>query len=296
MITKFRILAALALVGLLAACSDGGSPSAAGRQVAFSIATHSPVSAASSLSAAGDVITDSTSNDTLVIDSVQVVLRKISLKRVEASVPCDSLEDGGEHNEHADDCEKVQAGPLFLDLPLGAGAQRQFTVDVDTGTYNRLRIQLHKPTDSPGDAQILTDHPEIAGASVRVVGSFNGTPFVYTTDISANQETELVPPLVVGTAAPTDLTLFVDISKWFVDGGGAVVDPATALNGQPNEHLVRDNIRDSFSSFEDHNHNGEDDHDGHDDGGDHHGGNDSTGHGDNDSTGHGGGHDHGSDG
>jgi hypothetical protein len=39
------------------------------------------------------------------------------------------------------------------------------------------------------------------------------------------------------------------------------VDPATANQGQPNENLVKDNIRRSFDAFEDDDHDGQRDDD-----------------------------------
>ena len=54
----------------------------------------------------------------------------------------------------------------------------------------------------------------------------------------------------------------VDIANWFLNAGGtALVDPASANKGQPNESVVRDRIEASIEAFRD------DDHDGHDDDG-----------------------------
>jgi hypothetical protein len=57
------------------------------------------------------------------------------------------------------------------------------------------------------------------------------------------------------------VTLFVDVSAWFktADGTG-LVDPATALLGQPNQSLVENNIKNSLKAFEDENHDGVSDH------------------------------------
>jgi hypothetical protein len=99
-----------------------------------------------------------------------------------------------------------------------------------------------------------------------VVGSFNGTPFVFTADLNAQQRLALAQPLVVAEAA-TDVgvTIKVDVSNWFSDGAGGLVNPETANKGGPNDSLVKDNIRDSFHAFRDDDRDGEDDdHENHD--------------------------------
>ncbi len=279
-----RIFAAAILAAGLIACSgEGGGPSAGGSQITLSIATRPAASAGPSFSIAGAPESFNLGNDTLVIDTVQLVIRKIQLNRVQASVACGeddgdedaessgaqqiafSPEDEGNdeaegHDGNDDDCEEVKAGPLVVDLPLGAGPARQFSVAVDTGTYDRLHFQLHKLTGE-GAADLLLAHPELADASVRVVGTFNGTAFQFTSDLTVSEEVDLVPPVVVTDATPAQVTLMVDLATWFVNAAGdGLVDPTTALSGQPNQNLVEHNIRFSLKAFEDENHDGEDDH------------------------------------
>jgi hypothetical protein len=57
----------------------------------------------------------------------------------------------------------------------------------------------------------------------------------------------------------TDLTLFLDLDKWFRDSGGTLIDPASANSGQPNQGIVEQNIKSSLDAFEDENHDGRDD-------------------------------------
>lgn len=259
-------VAAAAVV--LAAC-DSGAPSAAGKTVSFSVATR-PTAAAPAPSAASvaplDVVVGS---DVIVYQKVELVLREVELERTDASASCGDNGDSGHSDGHHDDCEEINVGPVLLDLPLGPGPARQFTVSVDTGTYNKLEMKIHKPGNDPGDGTFLQDHPDLQGISVRVTGTFNGTPFVYTSDLDAEQEVHLNPPLTVTDAGPADLTLTVDIDGWFLDASGtALVDPATALKGQPNEDVVKNNIEASIQAFEDEDHDGEDDHS-HDNSGSH---------------------------
>jgi hypothetical protein len=270
-----RMAATAAGVALAVACGAGTDPTN-GAQVTFNLST--TPGAAAGLALLSD--TQATATDTLVLDQVQLVLRDIRFKRVEDSgceddstehdVRMASLHDGGDdgHDGVRDACESFNAGPFLLDLPLGPGVSHGFSVVVDTGTYDQLRIKLHKPEDDSGDpkdVQFLADHPDFNRISIRVTGSFNGTPFTFESDVEAEQRMDLVPPLVVaGAAGNVDVTIQVDLSTWFQDGAGNLLDPASANAGGANQNLVTQNILDSFHAFRDDNRDGEDDdHEGH---------------------------------
>ncbi|HET7041341.1 MAG TPA: hypothetical protein VFI13_04965 [Gemmatimonadales bacterium] len=268
---QIRTLLAAAGAFALAACNDGSGPMATS-QVAFAVSTQSAASAsAPGMMGASEVFTDSAGNS-LSIDSVSVVVRKLELEGSAAACPStgeDSasadvtiggtvqLSDSMEH-EGGDECGEVKAGPFLVDLPLGAGASRQFTVTVDTGTYTRVKIQIHTP-DGANDVAFLQQHPEYAGVSLRVVGTFNDAPFVYTTGVTDVQEVMFTTPLVVGTS-PTAFTLSVDLAGWFVGSTGSLIDPSTATGVTANALQVRHNILLSFHAFQDEDHDGADDH------------------------------------
>jgi len=272
-----RLLAAAACVATLASCSGGSGPST-GTQVAFSVGTRG--STISHLQGALLSDTIGVGADTLVIDSVRMVLRDVRFKRVEDSgCPDDdgthmspSGWDGGDHggeienghDGHFDACESFNAGPYLLDLPLGGGVQRTFAVTVDTGTYDQLRVKLHAPSPDSADARdaaFLAAHPEFAGLSTRVFGSYKGTPFLFESRARGRQRIRLEPPIVVAdTAASVDVTIRIDLSVWFKDAGGNLIDPSTASPGGVNENLVADNIRSSFHAFRDENHDCHNDH------------------------------------
>lgn len=243
----------------LSACGDSGSPSTEA-QVNFNVATQPAAAGSASAIAAATVGTPETFTDasnTLVINQVQLVVREIELKRVEATATCG----GSEH----DGCEKLELGPMLLDLPLGGagGAARTFSVPVAAGSYDEVELEIHKPSDDDAsDAAFVQAHPDFAGVSIRVDGTFNGQAFSYTSDLNAEEEIELNPPLVTTESAATDLTLFVDLDRWFRDSAGNLVDPATAGVGLTNEVLVENNIRGTLHAFEDEDHDGTDDHQG----------------------------------
>jgi hypothetical protein len=100
----------------------------------------------------------------------------------------------------------------------------------------------------------------MVGKSIRVEGTFNGTTFVYESDLDVEQEFDLADPIVVtDTAAAVNVTVLLNLNQWFRDGSGNLLDPATGNTGGMNESLIKENIKNSIEAFED------DDHDGHDD-------------------------------
>jgi hypothetical protein len=290
MITKpLRHLALYSAAGILAACSGSGTTPSARSQVSFSLSSKALGASSARTAFISDTI--SGGGATVVLDSVQLVLRDLRFKRVEDSgCPDDngsgSLSamgggddstgsDGSGHegddngaDGHHDACEAFNAGPFLLDVPLGAGVDRAFAIPVDTGTYDQLRIKIHKPRSDSADvkdAGFLAAHPEFDGVSIRAVGSYNGTPFVFTTDLNVEQRIRLIPPIAVSDSTTNvDVTIKVDVSNWFSDGAGGLVDPASGIKGAANDNLVRNNIEGSFHAFHDGNHDGHDD-DGSDD-------------------------------
>ena len=250
--SALKIVAGLSLVTLFTACSDGVGPgAAAGKQT-----VNLNISAGRSGPAAAAPESVTVNGHTLVFGKVELVISEFELKRVSSPADCS---DGGGDSHGENDCEEVESGPFLLDLPLGGGTKRIVAVEVDTGTYRQVAFQIHRAEDQSADAAFLTQHPDLKEVSVRVTGAYDGKAFVFVSDLTAKQKNDLVPPLVVGAKGATDFTLVVDISRWFVTSGGALVDPVTALKGGPNDNLVRDNIRRSFRCFKDHDRDGNED-------------------------------------
>lgn len=257
---RYLGVAAVGLVGAMA-CSEGTGPGG-GQRVGFMVST-APAAAAVPGFAPESVKVGS---HTLVFARVELVLREIELRRVPGSAPCaanpsgpaasegndGNKEKGGAHRE----CYEFEVGPVLLDLPLGASPRRIVTIDVDTGSFRKVEFKIHRPARGGEDQAFLAAHPDLEGVSVRAFGTYDGAPFEFTSRVSAKQEYELNPPLQVGTAGATDLTLQVEVGSWFIVGGVGLISPATAGDGGPNEQVVAQNIRRSFRVFEDRDHDG----------------------------------------
>jgi hypothetical protein len=241
---------------LVVACSSSTGLSGQGQSVSLSFAGRIPgftgIQAMPSIvDAAGDSMVVTGGGNTVVIKTVDLVLRKVELKRASVAGSCDSM-------VHVDDCGEFESGSVLVSVPLAAGAVTAVAVPIDSGSYKSIEFKIHKPGNDAVDLAFAAANPTWpANTSIRVTGTFNGTPFTYTTSLDVEQESTFNPPLVVtasGTA--TNLTLRMDISKWFLIGGTAV-DPASANTGQPNESAVQNAIKNSFKAFRDENHDGD---------------------------------------
>jgi hypothetical protein len=276
-----QVFLGLILVGsiALAGCSDSNAP---GHALSLSFAGRSASVAGSSSILAAPAATATTA-DVLVIDKAQVVVRKIELKSSE--------EDDCEDQPQSTSCAEIKAGPVLVDVPTTAGAKPEITVVIPAGTYQELEFKIHKVSSSDtADASFRAANPDFVDKSVRVTGTFNGTAFTFESDVTAVQEMDLNPALVVtDSKANTNLTVNFTLDSWFRAPDGSLIDPSTANKGGVNEMLVKSNIRRSLRAFEDEDHNGDDDHDEHGMSGgddDHHSAADSSEHEHSDSTSH----------
>jgi len=265
----------LPLIGMatVAACGSSDLTGMARQAVSFSFATRtSAAAAATSVPSASRADLVLGTNGQLVLTRIEVVLSRLELTRTDAEtcVSGDTVSDNrsDDHSEgEAEGCEDVSRDPMVIDIPVDATVHTQIKVPLAAGTYTKLEARLAPATA----AALLAAHPELAGASIRVTGTFNGTAFTFTTALRTKIEMEFNPPLVVD-ATTQNATVNIDVSKWFMTSSGAIIDPSTANAGGPNAATVAANIRASFHAFEDDDRSGEDRH-GSDDAGTSGGGN-----------------------
>ena len=243
-IPLIQALTALAVSGVLSGCSDSNMG-----EVSLQLATRRPtmISAgaqASVVTAAGQ-LTVSLGSDEIVFDQIQLVLRKIRLDgAATASCPEDAEGDS--------QCAELRLGPVLFDLPLDAEAAPTFTALVPVGTYDGFKFQLHKPSNANTDADLVAEHPEMEDISIRAVGTYNGTPFTFSSDLTDVEEVTLAEAVEVAEEGELPLTLFVDASGWFANASGTgLIDPAQANDGASYESEVEQNIRESFRAFRD---------------------------------------------
>ena len=237
---------------LLIAC-DATGPGMA-RPVTLSVALKQSGTPPAGLAA--DVTVGSGPNS-IRITKVEFVLAETELAQV-ATCSTPAVDDDG--------CDELELNPLLIDLPLDASPPVQvLDALVPPGTYTRLETKLHavEPGDEEGEsggASFMTAHPDWpAGVSVRVTGVFTDAAgathaFTFTSGIRAEIEVAFASPVTVD-ATTHNITLTVDVARWFTDAAGAAIDPTNAANAE----AIAANIRGSFEAFEDNDHDAVDD-------------------------------------
>lgn len=252
----------LAPVFVIAACSDGLGPSASA-PISLSFTAAAAPSGASRFLGSDSTALSATVGTTVTLTKVQLVLSHIQLAQVDSScAAADSVEDSAEEPEH-DDCREIKIAPVLVDVPLATSATTAITASVPPGKYRNLHARidaLRADSRQKGAAEFLAAHPEFAGTSIRIEGTYGTKPFVYTTDAKAQIFVPFAPPLDVAANATPNITVAVDPSGWFKTASGTTIDPTTAGPDQPNNRYIAANIRRSFRAFRDDDHDGKGDH------------------------------------
>jgi hypothetical protein len=165
-----------------------------------------------------------------------------------------------DRGEHGAECEDVSRDPIFVDVPVDGTLHPELNVPLAAGTYSQLEAKLEPARDR--FTEFNAAHPDLVGNSIRVEGTFKGTPFVFTAPIRAKLEMEFDPPLVIDETTK-NATISLDVSRWFLDSSGNAIDPTTATADSDALLQIENNIRRSFHAFEDDGERGEDNHEGH---------------------------------
>lgn len=264
-----RLLVATTSSLALAACSDSTAPSGASRvSLSFASAASAGTTAGSSSSNASVIVVGT---DTLRLSRVRLVLDEIELYQsgvagcgggsVQISAQLDVAASRSSSSSSDDDCGELETGPFLVDLGVDGSLTAPIDVSIPAGSYSKLELKLRPVSaSSSSDAGFRAAHPELAGASVIVDGTFRGQPFTYRTSLEAEHELYFQPPLVV--SGGTRVTVSIDVGRWFRTSAGAIIDPSTAAPGGPFAGIVAANIAASFEAYEDRDRDGRHDDDG----------------------------------
>ena len=265
--TRTIIVTLATIVGLAGCAADSTAPGAAGRQsmsVSFTTASNGAVASRSGLDDISQSIADTTSGNQLVISKVEIVLARLELQRVGATCTSDNAAGDDDHGDDDRNCAELELAPSLVSLPVNGSVATALNVTIPAGTYSSLEAKI-RPVETnrghfgAGTTAFLAAHPELAGVSVRVEGTYNGKAFTYLAAPRAELEIDFNPDLVVADSA-ANITVNIDVAKWFRTNSGAVIDPSTALDGRANANLVAQNIRASIHAFRDNDRDGHDDH------------------------------------
>ena len=287
--TVVRTLAALSALAL-AACQEGTGPSSDNMVgVGFQLARTSGATAlvapaaggpAGSTAAAGTVPTITTSaagmriardGDVLLVTKAQLVVRNVKLPSATAVCSDDDDDEStgrssnsssgssSSRDDDDDDCAAIRVGPYLVDVPVNGADGARVAVSVPAGTYSSIRLWLYKVTSSDSaDVAFRQANPAFRDISLRLEGTFNGTPFVFVNDVNAKLTVPLTTPLVIGTGGG-DVTVTIDLSTWFLRASGGLYSPADANTSGQVRAQVQNNIRNAFRAFKDNNRDGRED-------------------------------------
>lgn len=149
--------------------------------------------------------------------------------------------------------------PFIQDLSLDTNLHEIQTVQVPFGTYEESEIEIDELTEK--DSLLYAQNPELQDRSILVKGFVNDDTtqtFTFSSDISASQEREFDPPLVIDENSPsTNIVLIINLDSWFVDDDGDLLDPRSSGNRE----TIEENIKNSIDVFEDEDDDGDDDDD-----------------------------------
>ena len=253
-----RNIPTLALAALaFAACDDiSGSDFHGDTAASLSFAVAPAASAAETTwvgsRLAGVIVTDAAGR-TLEVTQVQVVMEELELDR-QFDDDCNDV----------DACERFEAGPVLIDLPVDGGMISPFDAPIPADTYDELELEIDDADDDTTSAQFFAAHPTWPqDASIRVVGTFDANdgagvqPFDVYLEIDAEIERELIPPLVVtDSAQDVNVTVEIDVAAWFQDAGG-LIDPRELASNDAMVGALEDRIEETFDAFEDEDRDGE---------------------------------------
>lgn len=252
--TSAAALATFLVAAGLTGCDDATGPAGTGEgqtAVAFRTTSSTSSAPASSRRVARSIAVDG-SNGTLELDEMYIVVEEFELKRATHD---DCLEED-------DACEKFEAPPAFVQLPLEGESAVAVSSAVAPDTYDELDFEIDdldddEPSTADLMAEIRADFPDWPkDGSLLVIGTFTpegGSPIPFRVYFEAEVEIELAlsPPVEITEDGNSTFTVELEPAAWFRDGTGGVRNLALLdydATGQVAELEVE--VEDGFTGIE----------------------------------------------
>lgn len=227
-----------AVLGLtLAACDALSTNDMRTASLSFNVVPTSASAQVASAEASSGMIVVTGGGHTLDLQSADVVFSEVTFEGRDAvnrdddgdsDADTDSDSDSdSDHNGNA----KFRAGAVTLALPLEGGVVTPFTGEIPVGTYRSIEM----------DADFI-----------RLRGTYDGQSFDVTVPVNAELELEFEPPLeVTGSSDPLNVSVKIDVARWFRDANGNTIDPRQLATNATLRAEFRNRVRASFKAFED---------------------------------------------
>lgn len=219
--------AAVALVGL--ACADVLASNRDSRDASVSFGvTQEGALVGSANNVAAIVITGN--GNSVDLQSADVVFSEVTFEGDDVE-PNDNDDSDFDSDSDREGNARFRSGAVTVALPLQGGVITPFTGRLPDGTYDRVEM----------DAEFL-----------RLRGTYNGEAFDVTIPVNSELELRLDPPLVVSsTSDPINVSVTIDVARWFRDANGNVIDPRQLATNSTLREQFRSRVRASFDAFED---------------------------------------------
>ena len=197
-------------------------------------------------------------SDTIVVTKAQFVVSDVRLRSVIGSCADEAMGTSSGKKNDFSECPEIRVGPFLVDIPVTGEDGARIAVDVPAGTYGNVRMKLHKvDANNALNLPFQQQNPDFRNISVRLEGTYNRVPFVFTNDLTTMINVPLVKPLVIKTG--DQITVSVDVSAWFVRAAGGLYSPALANTPGSIRGTVSGNIERAFRAFRDQNRDGRED-------------------------------------
>ena len=167
-------------------------------------------------------------SDTIVVTKAQFVVSDVRLRSVIGTCADEATGTSSGKKNDFSECPEIRVGPFLVDIPVTGEDGARISVNVPAGTYGNVRMKLHKvDANNALDLPFQQQNPDFRNISVRLEGTYNRVPFVFTNDLTTMINVPLVKPLVIKTGGD-QITVSVDIAAWFVRASGGLYSPALA--------------------------------------------------------------------
>jgi len=249
MLQKNRIfnglISLVLLSGLFVSGCDTASDNSSQSRVTLQFQTISSLSSPGTLGAAAfgqqadDTLIVEGSNGRLEIRDIRFIVEEIELKKDKDDAECENEENG----EDEDDCEEMEAGPFFVDLPLQADTLNLGTDFFDPGLFEELEFEVGDvDLDEDEDDEEKQEHRELAElirtdfpdwpdeASLVIIGNFISTEndtssFKVFAEAEVEIEMEFDPPMEIDeNTFDQIIRVKIDPRRWLLLSDDTVPD------------------------------------------------------------------------
>ncbi len=232
-------IATLALMMVLAACSDSTGPDAEGRITMQAKLTDNLVSAAMLDDKGESTLAEEV--DSLTVSRVRILITELKLHQ--NGEPDDDSTGTGNSDE------VVKTGPIVIDATADT-VMVFLSEPIPAGDYDKVKFEFHRfnGSEAPqyaGDP-VFGDFVEGDRWSVIIEGeSFKdgqGTPFVYRSDITANLSLNFPDKIEIEEDETATVIIEIDPIEVFKSGNG-VLDPTDNSNESKIDNAIRSAIK-----------------------------------------------------